>query len=284
MIAVTGATGNVGQPLVRALAAAGEPVRALSRRAPAQGELPTGVRHMRVDLTAPEELRVALDGAEALFLLPAGDLLAPGGRPYDLVDAAKAAGVRRIVLLSSQAAGTRPHAVSHEPLRVFEAAVRESGVDWTVLRCGGFASNAFAWAESVRTAHTVAAPFADVALPVVDPADIAGAAAVVLRDDLRVHAGRTYELTGPAPVSPREQAAAIGEALGTPLHFVELSRDEARSGMLRFMPEAVADGTLDILGEPLAEERRVGPDAEGLLGRPAQPFAAWAARNAAAFR
>lgn len=282
MIAVTGATGNVGQPLVRALAAAGEQVTALSRRTPAQGRLPAGVRHRRIDLTAPEELRAALDGAETLFLLPAGDLLAPGGRPYDLVGAAKAAGVRRVVLLSSQAAGTRPEAVSHEPLRAFEAAVRESGTDWTVLRGGGFASNAFAWAESVRTARTVAAPFPDVALPVVDPADIAGVAAVVLRDD--VHAGRTYEVTGPVPVSPREQAAAIGEALGAPLRFVELSREEARSGMLRFMPEAVADGTLDILGEPLAEERRVSPDTEGLLGRPAQPFAAWAARNAAAFR
>ncbi|MFJ4850476.1 MULTISPECIES: NAD(P)H-binding protein [unclassified Streptomyces] len=282
MIAVTGATGNVGQPLVRALAAAGEQVTALSRRSPALGALPSGVRHRKVDLTAPEELREALDGAETLFLLPAGELLRPGGRPYDLVGAAKAAGVRRVVLLSSQAAGTRPQAVSHEPLRAFEAAVRESGTDWTILRGGGFASNAFAWAESVRTARTVAAPFADVALPVVDPADIAAAAAVVLRDGS--HAGRTYEVTGPVPVSPREQAAAIGEALGTPLRFVELGREEARSGLLRFMPEAVADGTLDILGEPLPGERRVSPDTEALLGRPAAPFAAWAARNAAAFR
>ncbi|MDX3076172.1 NAD(P)H-binding protein [Streptomyces sp. MI02-7b] len=282
MIAVTGATGNVGQTLVRVLAAAGEPVTALSRRTPAQGELPAGVDHHQVDLTAPEELRAALDGAEALFLLPAPDLLGPGGRPYDLVGAAKAAGVRRVVLLSSQAAGTRPDAASHEPLRVFEAAVRESGVDWTVLRGAGFASNAFAWAESVRTARTVAAPFADVALPVVDPADIAAAAAVVLRD--AGHTGRTYALTGPVPVSPREQAAVIGEVLGEPLRFVELGREEARSGMLRFMPEAVADGTLDILGQPLPAERRVSPDAEALLGRPARPFAAWVARNAAAFR
>jgi uncharacterized protein YbjT (DUF2867 family) len=53
------------------------------------------------------------------------------------------------------------------------------------------------------------------------------------------HTGRTYELTGPAPVSPRQQAQAIGDALGTPLRFVEQSRDEARTKMLQFMPEPV---------------------------------------------
>jgi uncharacterized protein YbjT (DUF2867 family) len=282
MIVVTGATGNVGRPLVRALAAAGVPVTAVSRRAPAAGELPPGVRHVRADLASPEGPVAALAGAKTLFLLVAGELLGPGARPYELVETAVAGGVRSIVLLSSQAAGTRPGAVSHEPLRAFEAAVRGSGTDWTVLRPGGFASNALAWADSVRTARTVAAPFADVALPVVDPADVAEAAAVVLRDG--THAGRTYELTGPEAVSPRRQAAVIGEELGTPLRFVELSREQARAGMLRFMPEPVAEGTLDILGEPLAAERRVAPDVEALLGRPARPFAAWAARHAGAFR
>lgn len=282
MIAVTGATGNVGRPLVRALAAAGEPVTALSRRAPADDRLPAGVRHVTVDLASPEGLRPALAGAKALFLLVAGELLGPRARPHDLVAAARDSGVRRIVLLSSQAAGTRPDAVSHEPLRAFEAAVRDSGVDWTVLRSGGFASNALAWADSVRTARTVAAPFADVALPVVDPADVADAAAVVLREGS--HAGRTYVLTGPEAVSPRRQAEVLGGELAVPLRFVELSREQAREGMLRFMPEPVADGTLDILGEPLLAEQRVGPDAEALLGRPARPFAAWAARHAAAFR
>ncbi|MEU1622183.1 NAD(P)H-binding protein [Streptomyces sp. NPDC005722] len=282
MIAVTGATGNIGRPLVRALAAAGEPVTALSRRTPADGRLPAGVRHVPVDLVSPEEVRRALVGAKSLFLLVAGELLGPRARPDDLVAAARDSGVRRIVLLSSQAAGTRPDAVSHEPLRAFEAAVRGSGADWTVLRSAGLASNALAWADSVRTARTVAAPFADVALPVVDPADVAEVAAVVLREG--THAGRTYELTGPEAVSPRRQAEVLGGELGTPLRLVELSRAEARAGMLRFMPEPVVEGTLDILGEPLPAERRVGPDAETLLGRPARPFAAWAARHAAAFR
>ncbi|WP_351229847.1 hypothetical protein [Streptomyces sp. NPDC002133] len=83
---------------------------------------------------------------------------------------------------------------------------------------------------------------------------------------------------------PREQAHAIGDVLGTPLRFTELARAEARSAMLRFMPEPVVDGTLSILGEPTAAERRGSPDAERVLGRPTRTFAEWAVRNAAAFR
>jgi uncharacterized protein YbjT (DUF2867 family) len=176
---------------------------------------------------------------------------------------------------------TRPDAVSHARLHAFEEAVRQSGLDWTLLRPGGFASNAFAWAGSVRADRTVAAPFADVALPVVDPADIAAVASVALRED--GHAGRAYELTGPVAVSPREQAAALGEAIGAEVRFTELSRAEARAFMTRFLPEPVVDGTLDILGSPHPAEQRVSPDVRTLLGREPGTFAQWAARNAAAF-
>lgn len=281
MIVVTGATGNVGRPLVEALAAIGEQVTAVSRR-PGGTELPEGVRHHRADLADPGSLRPALEGADALFLLFAGELLAGIARTGELLDTARSAGVRRVVLLSSQAAGTRPDAVSHAPMRAFEDAVRQPGLDWTILRPGGFASNAFAWAESVRKERMIAAPFADVGLPVVDPADIAEVAAAALREP--GHAGRTYELTGPAPVTPRGQAHAIADALGEPVRFTGLSREQARAEMLRFMPEPVADGTLDILGEPTADEQRVSPDVERVLGRPPRAFTDWAMRNIAAFR
>jgi uncharacterized protein YbjT (DUF2867 family) len=279
MIVVTGATGNVGRPLVRALAAAGELVTAVSRRLP-DADVPEDVSHRQADLAAPESLEPVLDGADALFLLVAG--AGEHLNPRAILDVAKAGGVRRVVLLSSQAAGTRPQSSSHSPLRAIEKAVQQWGLDWTVLRPGGFASNAFAWAEMVRSQRTVTAPFGDVRLPTIDPADIAEVAAVALRDGS--HAGRTYELTGPAAISPRERAQAIGDALGTPVQFVEQSRDEARSQMLRFMPEPVVDGTLAILGEPSAAEQRVSPDVEQILGRAPGTFAKWAVRNIAAFR
>ncbi|WP_141577485.1 NAD(P)H-binding protein [Actinomadura sp. WMMA1423] len=282
MIVVMGATGNVGRPLVRMLAEAGERVTAVSRNAP--GDLPEGVAHRAADLAEPEPLRPVLDGADALFLLVAGPLLGSPEDldPHEVVGVVKAAGVERVVLLSSQGAGTRPAAYSHAHLRAFEDAVRESGLGWTVLRPGGFASNAFAWAGPVRAHRAAAAPFADVALPFVHPSDIAEVAAAALRDAR--HAGRVYELTGPAPITPRERARAIGEALGEPVAFTEQTREEARAQMTAFMPAPVVDGTLDILGEPTAAERRVSPDVEKVLGRPARSFAQWAGENVAAFR
>ncbi|SOB83961.1 SDR family oxidoreductase [Streptomyces sp. 1331.2] len=283
MITVTGATGNIGRTLVELLAAQGEEVVAVSRQArPAQPGA-AGVRWAQGDVGDAASLRPALDGARALFLLLGGELNTRGESPDALLEAvADAGGVERIVLVSSQISATRPDAPSHARLRAFEAAVRTSGLETTILRPGGFASNAFAWAETVRTKRTVFAPFGDVALPVVDPADIAAVAAAVLRED--GHAGRAYELTGPEPISPREQAAVLAEALGEELVFVELSREQAHGHLAQFMPAEVATGTFGILGAPLPTEVAVSADVETVLRRPAAPFRAWVERNLPAFR
>ncbi|MDH6489407.1 NAD(P)H-binding protein [Streptomyces sp. SAI-127] len=274
MIVVTGATGNVGRPLVRELLAAGEQVTAVSRRSPRDN--PAGLRHHQADLAAPQTLKPALEGAEALFLLTSGDFVAQGGNLDDVLEVVRAGGVRRVVLLSSQGVATGDHPTE------LEDAVRRSGLEWTMLRPGGFHSNALQWAGAVRAERTVAAPFGDVALPTVDPEDIAQVAAVALRDPS--HAGRIHELTGPAPISPRQQTAAIADAVGEPVRFVEQTRGEARAEMVRFMPEPIADATLDILGNPSPGLRRVSPDIERVLGRPPRAFADWAARNASVFR
>lgn len=281
MIVVTGSTGNVGRTLVAALTAQGAEVAAVSRR-PLPVELPEGARHVQADLGKAESLRGVLKGADALFILLAGEMLAGGESAETLLGVAKEEGVRKVVLLSSQITATRPDAGSHDRLREYEEAVRGSGLEWTVLRAGGFASNAFAWAESVRAERTVLAPFGDVALPVIDPADIAEVAAVVLREE--GHAGRTYELTGPVAVNPREQATVLAGLLDEKVTFVELTREAAFGHMSQFMPEGVVNGTLDILGEPLPAEQLISPDVEKVLGRPAAPFAAWAERSLPAFR
>jgi uncharacterized protein YbjT (DUF2867 family) len=281
MIVVTGATGNAGRSLVRALVAAGERVTATSRSV-SPADLPQGVAARRADLTDAVSLRPVFDGAESLFLQNGGPT-AHLMRTAEVLEAAAAGGVKRVVLLSSQGVATRPESESHGKVaRAIEEAVRASGLEWTILRPGGFASNTYAWAEQVRTARTVAAPFGDVGLPVIDPDDIAEVAAVVLRSP--EHGGSVYELTGPALVTPRQQAEALGVALGEPVRFVEQSREEAREVMTRFMPEPVVETTLSILGEPTDAERRVSPDVERVLGRPARPYEEWARRNVAAFR
>ncbi|MFE5815833.1 NAD(P)H-binding protein [Streptomyces sp. NPDC056479] len=275
MIVVTGATGNVGRPLVRALVEAGEQVTAVSRRVSA-GDVPAGTRHHQADLIDPDRLKPTLAGAKALFLLTSGDFMAAGGDLGPVLDVAGESGVRRVVLLSSQGVGTGDHPSA------LEDAVRASGPEWTMLRPGGFHSNALHWADMVRARREVAAPFGDVALPTVDPADIAEVAAHALREP--GHDGEVYELTGPAPVSPRQQTAAIGDALGETVNFLELTRAQAREHMLHAMPEPVVESTLDLLGTPPAALRAVSPDVERVLGRPARTFAEWAGRNAGAFK
>jgi len=274
MIVVTGATGNVGRTLVRTLAAAGHEVTAVSRHITG-ADVPAGVHAVAADLGAPDGLDAALQGAKALFLLVAGD------EPAEVLARAKAAGVTRVVLVSSQGVGTRPGG-AYAHAAGFEQAVAASGLRYTILRSGGLDSNAFAWVEPIRAQRMAPAPFGGVGLPFVDPDDVAAVAAAVLTQD--GHDGATYVLTGPAATTPRQRAAAIAEAIGEAVTFVEMTPEQAREQMIQFMPPAVADGTLAILGEPTAEEQTASPDVERVLGRPAAPFSAWAERNAAAFR
>jgi uncharacterized protein YbjT (DUF2867 family) len=271
MITVTGATGNVGRPLIERLIAAGEKVTAVSRSA---AEFPEGVAHVRADLSRPESLEPAFAGSDRLFLLTRDS-------DHDLVPvlaAAKAAGIGRVVLLSSQRAETRNDASQ----LVYENAVKDSGLEWTFVRPGAFHSNAFMWADAVRGDRVIAAPFGDVGLRFIDPDDIAAVAALALTED--GHAGRAYTITGPEAVTPREQAAAISAAIGEPVRFNELTRDEAFAMFTQFWPAEIVEGALDALGSPNAAELEPNFEVERLLGRPATSFAAWAKRNAAAFR
>lgn len=281
MIVVTGATGNIGQPLTRALAEAGAQVTAVSRSRHAAA-VPDGVRHVAADLASPASLEPALTGAKALFLLLSGDLHATGANPADVISAAATAGVRQVVLLSTLGVATRPFGTTRIAMRTLEDTLRESGLDWAILRPGGFASNALWWAESVRTRRMVAAPFGDTGVPIIDPADIAEVAAACLLDER--HNGGVYELTGPEVITPRRQTEAIADALGTPVRFHELTRAEAKAGMAQSMPAELADDTLDILSAPTPAELRVSPDVERVLGRAPRSFGEWVGRNVVAFR
>ncbi|WP_067713336.1 SDR family oxidoreductase [Nocardia yamanashiensis] len=281
MIVVTGATGNIGSALVRDLAAAGEKVVAVSR-GEKPVDLPAGVEHRRGDIGDLDSLGAAVTGAEALFLLITGPQLVTGPAPAELLETVAQAGIRRVVFVSSQGAVTRAGSDGYARTLEFEKALAASDLEWTVVRPGGFFSNSFAWIEPVRAERTIAAPFGDTGLPLVDPADIAAVAAAALRED--GHDEQVYTLTGPAVITPREQAAALEAALGEPLRFLDLTREQARGNMLRFMPESVADHTLDILGTPTTEEQQVSGDIERVLGRPATSYAEWAQRVIGAFR
>ncbi|WP_235190784.1 SDR family oxidoreductase [Amycolatopsis rifamycinica] len=210
MFLVTGATGNVGDEVVSALAAAGAPVRALVRRPDAA--LPAGAEAAVGDLDSPAGLTDALKGVEGVFLLSGYEDM-PG-----MLARAAEAGVRRIVLLSggSAALADLDNAVSRY-MTLSERAVRESGLDWTFLRPRAFSSNALRWLPQLRAGDTVRVRFPDVAAACVDPADIAAVAVAALAAG---RAGRRAGFrAGPGPavrgaVERRDAGGARGRHAG----------------------------------------------------------------------
>ncbi|MVU78563.1 NAD(P)H-binding protein [Nocardia sp. ET3-3] len=272
MILVTGATGNVGAELVRALAGGGEPVRALVRD-PAKAGLPADVEAVTGDMTAPENLAAALDGVRALFLLP--------GYP-GIAHAAAKAGVEHIVQLSgvSAATGDTGNAVSRY-MMASEQEVTECGAAWTMLRPCAFDSNALRWLPQLRAGDTVRVPFPTVRTANLDAFDLAAVAARAFADPgLR---GEILWPTGPESLLPADQIAILGEVLGRDLRCVGLSDEEARADMLKTTPVEYVDAFFDFYVNGAVDESIVRPTVEQVTGRAPRTFRHWATIHADAF-
>ncbi|PVZ09114.1 SDR family oxidoreductase [Actinomycetospora cinnamomea] len=227
-IVVTGATGSVGGQVVAQLAGRrGVEVRAVARNARALGDLARrhGVEPCVADLTAPETLAPAVEGAEAVFLVypsVAGD-----GVAADTIAALSRA--RRLVYLSAIGVPPRPDDTASGILAshaLLERLVRDAAKEWTFVRGGGFATNTLAWAEQVRRGDEVRWFGRSIARPLVHEADLAEVAVRALLEE--GHEGAVYEITGPERVTHEQQVAAIGAALGRPLRFVDVGRRRRR--------------------------------------------------------
>jgi uncharacterized protein YbjT (DUF2867 family) len=214
MILVTGASGNVGGEVVRRLAADGAPVRALARR-PDAVLLPDRKDRVDVvagDLSRPESLDDALAGVDAVFLLGGFDTMAA------VLDRAAQAGVRRVVLLTSRCVvGGRPDNAITGMWMESEAVLERSGLPGTVLRPAGFQSNVARWSDQLRAGDVVRAPWADVPIAAIDPADIAAVAAVALLTG--DYEGQALSLSGPQALTARQQLTVVSEVLDRPLRF-----------------------------------------------------------------
>ncbi|KAB2389944.1 NAD(P)H-binding protein [Actinomadura montaniterrae] len=269
MILVTGATGKVGGQVVAQLHEAGVEARALARVPEAAG-LPDGVEMVRGDLADPGSLDAALDGVDKVFLVwptLAADAAAPE------VVRRLAARARRVVYLSAIGAGTPgrgPVLDSHGRL---ERLIKESGAEWTFLRGGGFAGNDLAWAGGIRDGGVVREPFGGWRRSLVHEADLAAAGVRALLDD--GHAGAVYELTGPQALSQAERVRIIGEVIGRPLRFEELSVEEARRQFLSWLPPEAVDATLEGMLEMTKKPEKVTRTVEQLTGRPALTYREW---------
>lgn len=283
-VLVIGATGRVGRLIIDDLLRADVAVRALTRR-PDRAALPASVQVVAGDLTAPASLRPALDSVQSVFLV----WTAPLSTAREVIarlatdESGKA---RRVVLLSSPHQTPHPFFQQPNALRAVHAEVERlvahEAPGRVVLRPGMFASNALHWwAPQIRMGDVVRWPFRDVETAPIDERDIAAVAARVLVDDR--YAGGDYVLTGPESLSQAEQVRVIGDVVGRPLRFDELSPDEFRHETAGTWPPGVADMLLSAWQASLHRAAFMTTAVGDILGSPARSFRQWAADNAAAF-
>lgn len=275
MILVTGAMGNVGGEVVRALIEAGHQVRALVRRLN-QSALPPGVEGIVGDLNRPETLSAAMAGVQGVFLL-SGYQDMPG-----LLAQVRRAGAERVVLLSSGCVvgGSMTNAIAR--YNIFsEAAVRESGAPWTILRPSGFMSNALQWRPQLRAGNVVRAPWGGVRIAAIDPYDIAAVAVVALTAS--GHEGQSYRLTGPESLRPVDEVRVLANVLGRDLRFEGQSDAEARAEMSRTTPAEYVDAFFRFFSDGEYDDSHVLPTIQNITGKPPRTFDQWALAHMASF-
>ncbi|PSK88068.1 uncharacterized protein YbjT (DUF2867 family) [Murinocardiopsis flavida] len=218
---VLGGTGITGRRVVQHLRAQGTPARAASR----SGDT-------TFDWTDRATWRPALDGADAAYIVALDTT--PSPTPAFVAEAV-ASGVERLVLLSARGVDVpgyfAPGFDGAPPHLAGEAAVRDSGVPWTILRPGWFAQN---FSEGVFRdgvlAGELALPTGDGAGAFVDADDIAAVAVAALTGP--GHAGEVYELSGPRALTIDGVLAAIAAAGGPTARYVPASDAEFRKRLV----------------------------------------------------
>jgi len=280
-VLVTGATGRVGRVVVDLLVDAGVPVRALTHRSEAVTTWPANVEVVTGDLTEPESLDAGLQGVGVVFLV----WTAPPATAPAVIERL-ATRTRRVVFLSA------PHNVEHpffrqpNPMAVLYAEIERlivaAGLESTIIRPGIFASNALLWwAAAIRTEGVVRWPYGAAETAPVDDRDVAAVVARTLSQD--GHVGGDYVLTGPESLSQAEQVRIIGDVLGRPIIFQELSPDEFRSETEGTWPPPVVDMLLAAWGATIGTPAFLTATVSNILGSAPRSFRQWVADNATAF-
>lgn len=274
-VLVTGATGNVGRPLVTILANAGAKVRAVTRR-PDDAGFPAGVD---VVTTAPAGLR----GADAVFL----NSRALGNDLAAVVRQARSEGVTRLVALSASNAdddfSLQPSRFRGDRNKEVEQLAVDSGLEWVSLRPTVFVSNLVGmWSTQLQAGDVVSGPYASSSMAPIVERDIAAVAAqAMLTDNLN---GRKIALTGPQAFTNAELVGIIGAALDRPLRYQEVPPEDVRQRFVGLgFPAAFADAYIAYLAVTVAAPAAVTHEVDTILGRPAESFANWVAAHRSLF-
>ncbi len=269
--AVTGATGHLGRLVVADLLARGVPaadVVALARTPGRAAHLGVPVRH--ADYSDPTTLPAALAGVDALLLVSGNELGQRIDQHGAVLEAAKGAGVDRVVYTSLTRADTTANPLAPEH-RGTEELLRDSGLPYAVLRNNWYFENYTARLPQYLERGEVTGLSADAHMGAAARADYAVAAVSALLDPPRP--GTVLELAGPG-FTLAGLAATITEVMGTTVAYRDVTpaelaaalraagADEATAGFLVALEEAVARGDLDVRTD----------DLERLLGRPPAPL------------
>ncbi|GAB2820003.1 NAD(P)H-binding protein [Actinoallomurus bryophytorum] len=271
-ILVIASTGNVGRQIVTQLREAGYAVRAVTRN-PRTADFPSDVEVTGGDLSAPSTIAACLDGVDAVFLLWP---LHTGKRLAAVVDVI-ARRARRLVFLGT---GGVPDLSFAEQ----EKLVHGRGTESTVIRPSTFAVNTLWWADQIRAGDVVRGAYGALRMSLIHEADIAAVAVRALTEP--GHHGVTYALTGPEALTQVEQVRVIGDVLGRPLHWEELTREQARRRLLadETFPDSFVDVLLDgyadmLAGPPLVLTTTI----HDITGAPARSLRQWVTDHAADF-
>lgn len=235
---VIGASGQIGSTLANLLAAQGQTVRRATSRTPSQpGEV-------QLNLATGEGLATALAGVDQLFLMaPPGfanqhELLIPA------IDAAKAAGVHKVLLLSAMGA----NADENIPLRRTELHLERSGMAWNVIRPNWFMQNFHTfWLHGIQTQGQIFLPVGAAKGSFIDTRDISAVAAKLLSSDDFVN--ESHDLTGGEALDHTQVASILSHAAGRTIGYTDIPEDAMRQGLLGAgLPADYAEFMLVILG------------------------------------
>lgn len=264
-VVVVGGTGTTGRRITARLVATGTPVRAVGRST-----------IVPFDWADPSTWERAVEGARVAYAAFSPDLAAPGAPDTiaAFLDVLRSADVEHLTLLSGRGEPTARDA---------EIVLEDSGLSWAVVRSAWFAQNfSEGYLRPAVMGGVLALPGGAVTEPFVDVDDLAAVAVATLRDPRL--AGRVHELTGPELLTFDEVAATLGRAAGRPVVYADVTRTDFVDGALRDGVPAEVVTVLDHLFSEILDGRNssLTDDVERALGRPATPFAAFAAAAARA--
>jgi uncharacterized protein YbjT (DUF2867 family) len=285
MILVTGATGTVGSEVVRQLRAMAAPVRiAVRDPARARAAAAAGAQVVAADFADPARVRAAMEGCERAFVLaPVHERMAEFEALA--VDAARAAGVGHVVLLSAIGADPDSPAFFLRAHGQGERALKASGLGATIIRPSFFMDNLLASSGTIRGQGTFFGIWGSAKLALIDARDIAAVAAQMLVEG-DPHRGKTYTLTGPRALGGPEQAAVFTAVLGRTITYTDLPRDQYTRALLSMgMPAWLATAATELgLLAASGESAKVTDAVERVAKHPPRTFEAWVRDHADAFR